>query len=42
MKSVAKEMNVKGKRLFHPVRLALTGKMSGQDVTKQLSLLAMA
>jgi glutamyl-tRNA synthetase len=42
MKSVAKEMNVKGKNLFHPVRLALTGEMSGQDVTKQLSLLAMA
>jgi aminoacyl tRNA synthase complex-interacting multifunctional protein 1 len=35
-------MNVKGKNLFHPVRLALTGEMSGQDVTKQLSLLAMA
>ena len=42
MKSVAKEMGVKGKNLFHPVRLALTGEMSGQDVTKQLSLLAMA
>jgi len=42
MKSIAKEMNVKGKNLFHPVRLALTGEMSGQDVTKQLSLLAMA
>ena len=42
MKSIAKEMEVKGKNLFHPVRLALTGEMSGQDVTKQLSLLAMA
>jgi len=42
MKLMAKEMNVKGKNLFHPVRLALTGEMSGQDVTKQLSLLAMA
>ena len=42
MKALAKEMNVKGKNLFHPVRLALTGEMSGQDVTKQLSLLAMA
>jgi methionine--tRNA ligase beta chain len=39
---MAKEMDVKGKNLFHPVRLALTGEMSGQDVTKQLSLLAMA
>ena len=42
MKSIAKEMKVKGKNLFHPVRLALTGEMSGQDVTKQMSLLAMA
>jgi glutamyl-tRNA synthetase len=42
MKTMAKEMGVKGKNLFHPVRLALTGEMSGQDVTKQLSLLAMA
>ena len=41
MKSIAKELKVKGKCLFHPVRLALTGEMSGQDVTKQLSLLAM-
>ena len=38
MKSIAKEMDLKGKGLFHPVRLALTGEMSGQDVTKQLSL----
>jgi glutamyl-tRNA synthetase len=42
MKSLAKQFGVKGKELFHPVRLALTGEMSGQDVTKQLSLLAMA
>lgn len=42
MKSMAKETNAKGKDLFHPVRLALTGQMSGQDVTKQISLLAMA
>jgi len=42
MKEIAKDMGVKGKQLFHPVRLALTGEMSGQDVTKQLSLLAMA
>ena len=42
MKAIAKERKVKGKNLFHPVRLALTGEMSGQDVTKQLSLLAMA
>eukprot|EP00980_Cylindrotheca_fusiformis_P005665 scaffold1184_cov132-Cylindrotheca_fusiformis.AAC.86 len=42
MKMLAKEIGVKGKNLFHPIRLALTGEMSGQDVTKQLSLLAMA
>lgn len=42
MKSIAKEIKIKGKNLFHPVRLALTGEMSGQDVTKQMSLLAMA
>ena len=42
MKAMAKEMGVKGKNLFHPVRLALTGEMSGQDVTKQLALLTLA
>ena len=41
MKALAKANDVKGKNLFHPVRLALTGEMSGQDVTKQLSLLAL-
>jgi glutamyl-tRNA synthetase len=42
MKRMAKEGGVKGKNLFHPVRLALTGEMSGQDVTKQLALLTLA
>lgn len=42
MKKIAKEQKVKGKNLFHPARLALTGEMSGQDVTKQLSLLSLA
>lgn len=42
MKALAKEKGVKGKNLFHPVRLALTGEMSGQDVTWQMSLLSMA
>eukprot|EP00542_Grammatophora_oceanica_P022287 CAMPEP_0194041792 /NCGR_PEP_ID=MMETSP0009_2-20130614/13616_1 /TAXON_ID=210454 /ORGANISM="Grammatophora oceanica, Strain CCMP 410" /LENGTH=835 /DNA_ID=CAMNT_0038685399 /DNA_START=28 /DNA_END=2535 /DNA_ORIENTATION=+ len=42
MKALAKEFKAKGKNLFHPVRLALTGEMSGQDVTKQLTLLEMA
>eukprot|EP00543_Licmophora_paradoxa_P010468 CAMPEP_0202457778 /NCGR_PEP_ID=MMETSP1360-20130828/14697_1 /ASSEMBLY_ACC=CAM_ASM_000848 /TAXON_ID=515479 /ORGANISM="Licmophora paradoxa, Strain CCMP2313" /LENGTH=823 /DNA_ID=CAMNT_0049077941 /DNA_START=68 /DNA_END=2539 /DNA_ORIENTATION=- len=42
MKALAKEFGIKGKNLFHPIRVALTGEMSGQDVTKQLSLLSMA
>ncbi|KAL3935398.1 MAG: hypothetical protein SGBAC_009073 [Bacillariaceae sp.] len=42
MKTLSKEMGVKGKNLFHPVRLALTGEMSGQEVTQQLAILAMA
>ena len=42
MKALAKELNVKGRNFFHPIRLMLTGEMSGQDVTKQLSLLALA
>lgn len=42
MKQLGKDLNVKGKNLFHPLRLALTGEMSGQDMTKQLSILSMA
>mmetsp|Transcript_4391 Transcript_4391/g.5600 ORF Transcript_4391/g.5600 Transcript_4391/m.5600 type:complete len:830 (+) Transcript_4391:102-2591(+) len=42
MKTVSKELKIKGKNLFHPIRLALTGEMSGQDVTKQLALVKMA
>jgi glutamyl-tRNA synthetase len=42
MKAMAKDIGFKGKNLFHPIRLALTGEMSGQDVTKQLSLLSLA
>jgi len=38
MKGLAKDLGLKGKHLFHPLRLALTGEMSGQDVTKQLAL----
>jgi glutamyl-tRNA synthetase len=41
-KSLSKELKVKGKGLFHPLRLALTAEMSGQDIPKQLSLLSMA
>ncbi len=29
----------KGKRLYHPVRLALTGRMSGPDVGDQVGVL---
>ena len=42
MKTLSKEIKVKGKNLFHPARYALTGEMSGQDITKQLSLVSMA
>jgi len=42
MKTLGKEMNLKGKNLFHPARLAMTGVMSGQDVTKQMALLQLA
>jgi aminoacyl tRNA synthase complex-interacting multifunctional protein 1 len=42
MKQLGKDLKVKGKCLFHPVRLALTGEMSGQDVTKQLAMIATA
>ena len=42
MKAIAKKVGIKGKHLFHPIRLMFTGEMSGQDVTKQLSLLALA
>ena len=42
MKALSKELGVKGKNLFHPIRLALTAEMSGQDVTKQMALLQMA
>mmetsp|Transcript_3070 Transcript_3070/g.7219 ORF Transcript_3070/g.7219 Transcript_3070/m.7219 type:complete len:876 (+) Transcript_3070:112-2739(+) len=41
MKTLSKEIGVKGKNLFHPVRLALTGEMSGQEVTQQLAILVM-
>jgi len=42
MKQLAKDLKVKGKNFFHPLRLALTGEMSGQDIAKQLTLLALA
>jgi glutamyl-tRNA synthetase len=42
MKDMAQELGLKGKNLFHPARLAITGEFSGQDVTKQITLLALA
>jgi len=40
MKQFSKDLGkgYKGQKFFHPIRLALTGEMSGQDVTKQLAL----
>lgn len=37
--ATGKAMTRKGKRLFHPIRLALTGSMSGPDIGEQLLLL---
>lgn len=42
MKTLGKELGLKGKPLFHTVRLALTGRMSGPDVGDQLQLLHLA
>jgi glutamyl-tRNA synthetase len=42
MKALGKDLGLKGKTLFHPVRLALTGRMSGPDVGEQICLLAKA
>jgi glutamyl-tRNA synthetase len=39
MKNISKKLNLKGKALFHPVRLFLTGRMSGPDVGDQIQLL---
>lgn len=37
--ATGKTLTRKGKRLFHPLRLALTGDMSGPDIGGQLALL---
>lgn len=39
VKEVGKELGKKGKGLFHPVRLSLTGSMSGPDIGDQLRLI---
>jgi len=41
VKILGKETKRKGKKLFHPIRLALTGKMSGPDVGQVVKLLHM-
>ncbi|CAB1103538.1 unnamed protein product [Ectocarpus sp. CCAP 1310/34] len=42
IKAMGKALTRKGKRLFHPIRLALTGSMSGPDIGEQLKLLELA
>lgn len=42
MKDLGKELGLKGKNLFHPVRLLLTSRMSGPDVGDQLRLTSLA
>ena len=42
MKGLGKQLGLKGKGLFHPVRLLLTGRMSGPDVGDQIRLLALS
>ncbi len=39
---MGKATGKKGKGLFHPIRLALTGRMSGPDVGEQVRLLHLA
>lgn len=39
VKATGKAMDRKGKRLYHPLRLALTGKMSGPDMGEILKVL---
>jgi glutamyl/glutaminyl-tRNA synthetase len=40
IKDIGKALDCKGKRLFMPVRIALTGQMAGPDVGQLLELLA--
>jgi glutamyl-tRNA synthetase len=42
LKATGKSTGRKGKKLFHPIRLALTGKMSGPDVGEILQVLYLA
>ncbi len=38
VKSIGASLHLKGKELFHPVRLAMTGRTSGPDVGEQIVL----
>lgn len=42
LNALGAKLDLKGKGLFHPVRLALTGRMSGPDVGEQVALIASA
>lgn len=42
VKGLGKELGFKGKALFHPLRFAITGRMSGPDIGDQLQLIAAA
>ncbi len=42
VKATGKELGRKGKKIFHPLRLALTGKMSGPDVGMVLRVVHLA
>jgi glutamyl-tRNA synthetase len=42
VKAIGKRFGRKGKRLFHPIRLAFTGRMSGPDVGEILRMLTLA
>ena len=42
VKGLGKELGRKGKGLFHPLRLALTGSMNGPDIAEQLKLIQLA
>jgi glutamyl-tRNA synthetase len=39
IKALGKEKGLKGKRIFMPIRIALTGNMGGPDVGELLSVL---
>lgn len=41
-KSLGNRLKLKGKHFFHPLRFALTGRMSGLDVGDQLKFLSLA